>query len=586
MKRKRKLLSILLSLALVVGMIPAFTMTAEASGTKTITGWNADYTSRIEKVTIQSETLPQSGASISVTPGEWITFFVTLKSGFSLTGLELYVSGGQYIDLGEMNYQGNGTWSKTISMPDWDGSSQCQFIFSTSEETVKLDEPVGYWDGDTIKWRAISGAEKYEMSMDQFLEGSSNLLFAAEIYVNADGTVQDKSYAVIVQGMVNKPIKDLITYNASTKFYSFNYRSLVSIYSNGRYNFRLQAFRDPNIKSELFATEKTVTGTQLKDGYQDSMPPIAVVIASALNVRAEPDNNSARIGGVTGGTEVVIEETQGEWSKITYGSGYGWVQSKYLEITNDNSHRISVTNGEAVPSKAKEGETVKLVYLGPKSILLWEKTEFDYWKVVSGNAVLADVKSSSTTFTMPAEDVVIEGVYKNKEDYSTKPNPFVDVYETDEYYDAVLWAYYATPQITNGIDATHFAPKNTVKRCEAVTFLWRAEGCPEPSSYTNPFKDVKSSDYFYKPVLWAVEKGITNGITDTTFAPNDTLTTAHMITFLYRWKTENPGQGWYEKAAGWAGTGYGGKPFGVNTAVNNTTNCPRGYVVMFLQKAK
>ena len=58
-----------------------------------------------------------------------------------------------------------------------------------------------------------------------------------------------------------------------------------------------------------------------------------------------------------------------------------------------------------------------------------------------------------------------------------------------------------------------------------------------------------------------------------------------MITFLYR--TKNPGKdGWYQEAANWAGNGYGGKPFGVNTVVNNSTDCPRGYVVMFLQKAK
>ena len=164
-----------------------------------------------------------------------------------------------------------------------------------------------------------------------------------------------------------------------------------------------------------------------------------------------------------------------------------------------------------------------------------------------------------------------------------KKNPFVDVYENDLYYDAVLWAYYATPQVTNGINADHFGPKNTVKRGEAVTFLWRAMGCPEPASYNNPFKDVKSSDYFYKPVLWAIEKGITKGTTETTFAPNDTLSTAHMITFLYR--TVIPGKdGWYEEAADWACQGFGGNPFGVTVEVNNKTQCPRGYVAEFLYK--
>ena len=99
---------------------------------------------------------------------------------------------------------------------------------------------------------------------------------------------------------------------------------------------------------------------------------------------------------------------------------------------------------------------------------------------------------------------------------------------------------------------------------------------------------MKPDDYFFEPVLWAVEKGITNGTSATTFSPDETLTTAHMITFLYRAgnpKTDET-YGWYETAAAWAGNGYGGLPFGANTVVNNTTDCPRAYVVMFLQKTK
>ena len=164
-------------------------------------------------------------------------------------------------------------------------------------------------------------------------------------------------------------------------------------------------------------------------------------------------------------------------------------------------------------------------------------------------------------------------------------NPFVDIYKTDDYYDAVLWAYYADPQITNGIDTTHFGPKMTVTRGQAVTFLWRAMGCPDPKTTANPFKDVSSGEYYYKPILWAVEKGITKGTSATAFSPSLKLTTAHMITFLYR--TKNTGKdGWYQEAASWAGKNYGGKPFGVNIAVNDSTDCPRCNVVQFLQKAK
>ena len=163
-------------------------------------------------------------------------------------------------------------------------------------------------------------------------------------------------------------------------------------------------------------------------------------------------------------------------------------------------------------------------------------------------------------------------------------NPFIDVNENDSYYDAVIWAYYADPQITNGIDATHFGPGQTVTRGQCVAFLWRAMGCPEPTSSYNPFKDVPSSQYYYKPVLWAIEEGITKGTSATAFSPNATLSTQHIITFLYRAK--NPGQdGWSGDAYYWAADNKG-RPFGVNINVDNNTPCPRGNVVQFLQKVQ
>ena len=85
-----------------------------------------------------------------------------------------------------------------------------------------------------------------------------------------------------------------------------------------------------------------------------------------------------------------------------------------------------------------------------------------------------------------------------------------------------------------GIDAAHFGPDQTCTRGQVVTFLWRAKGCPEPASAKNPFTDVKTTDYFYKAVLWAVENGITNGTSGTTFSPKDPCTRAQVAAFLYR----------------------------------------------------
>ncbi|MBQ4382732.1 MAG: S-layer homology domain-containing protein [Oscillospiraceae bacterium] len=129
--------------------------------------------------------------------------------------------------------------------------------------------------------------------------------------------------------------------------------------------------------------------------------------------------------------------------------------------------------------------------------------------------------------------------------------PFDDVAKKDYFYDAVVWAYNSAPQIAAGVSDTKFAPEGTLTREQALTFIWRAKGCPEPTSTENPFVDVSESDYFYKAVLWAVEKGITKGVDETHFAPKSKCTTAHLITFLYR--CLGIGQdGWNGDAEAWA----------------------------------
>ena len=108
---------------------------------------------------------------------------------------------------------------------------------------------------------------------------------------------------------------------------------------------------------------------------------------------------------------------------------------------------------------------------------------------------------------------------------------FADV-SANTYYNApVIWA--TETGITNGKSETTFAPNDGCTRAQMVTFLWRAAGSPEPKSNNNPFTDVKQGAY-YKAILWAVEKGITKGTTTTTFEPNKTCTRAQIVTFIYR----------------------------------------------------
>ena len=111
-------------------------------------------------------------------------------------------------------------------------------------------------------------------------------------------------------------------------------------------------------------------------------------------------------------------------------------------------------------------------------------------------------------------------------------NPFVDVASGEYYFDPVMWA--VENGITAGTSATTFEPEKECTRAQVVTFLWRAAGKPEPNSTNNPFTDVAAGDYFYKPVLWAVENGITAGMSATTFGPNATCTRGQVVTFLWR----------------------------------------------------
>ena len=173
-------------------------------------------------------------------------------------------------------------------------------------------------------------------------------------------------------------------------------------------------------------------------------------------------------------------------------------------------------------------------------------------------------------------------------------NPFVDVKESDWFYNSVLWA--VENGITSGIDATHFGPNTNCTRAQVVTFLYAAAGRPNVTATEEPFDDVKETDWFYEPVLWAVENGITNGIDATHFGPNKICTRAAVVTFLYAMegKPEITAKSefvdvaetdWFAKPVLWAvenkvTNGIGGGKFGPNS------NCTRAAIVTFLKAAK
>ena len=176
---------------------------------------------------------------------------------------------------------------------------------------------------------------------------------------------------------------------------------------------------------------------------------------------------------------------------------------------------------------------------------------------------------------------------------AVKTSSFVDVKAGDFFFDPVEWA--VEKGITTGTDATHFSPNGNCMRGHVVTFLWRAMGSPEPETSVNPFVDVKESDYFYKAVLWAYEKGITTGIDAIHFAPTGNCNRAQVVTFLWRAMgkpdsnaevtfTDVKTGEFYTTAVAWAvensiTNGMGDGTFGVNGT------CNRAQVVTFLYRA-
>jgi hypothetical protein len=198
------------------------------------------------------------------------------------------------------------------------------------------------------------------------------------------------------------------------------------------------------------------------------------------------------------------------------------------------------------------------------------RIEVDYEDVVTDGAM------TTTTFSYGNSVAFLLGDSNVPE--NSNVGGFTDVEESAYYADAVLWA--VENGVTSGVSTTSFAPSKGVTRAEAVTFLWRAYGKPEPSSTTSPFTDVTDENaYYYKAVLWAAENGITTGISSTLFGLDGTLTFDQILTFLCRAAGgDASGADWSEKAINWAAdNGVSG-----DMIFFATDNCPRSDVVYFL----
>ena len=300
-------------------------------------------------------------------------------------------------------------------------------------------------------------------------------------------------------------------------------------------------------------------------------------IGDTVTVTCTPDENY-RVYSITGVQG--IQDKGGNVYTFTMPEKAVTVNVTFRKIYNPVNLTVETgLGGSATVSheQAKEGDTVTLTAIPEEGYRVAQITGVKF----------TDNGDGTYTFTMPDEAVSIKVLFLRNE------NPFLDVNETHFFYTSVLWA--AENGITSGMTADTFGPLAVCNRAQVVTFLWRAVGSPEPETTEHSFVDVQAGSFYEKPVLWALENGITTGVSPTEFGPNAACNRAQVVTFLWRLMgqrepglTENPFTdvqtgSWYEKSVLWA------LENGITTGATATTfnpvgQCQRAQVVTFLYR--
>ena len=300
----------------------------------------------------------------------------------------------------------------------------------------------------------------------------------------------------------------------------------------------------------------------------------------SINGRALSTGGSATVAIPNSGTTDIVVEigTKTYTLTILHNSGTGGNEGGGGGATSCTL-TFNTNGGSAISKVSKtSGTTVDLTGYTPTR----DGYTFDGWYSNSDLTIkVTSIKLTSNT--------TIYAKWTAKSDMS-----FTDVADKAYYRDAVEWA--VENGITKGTTATTFSPNATCTRAQAVTFLWRAAGSPEPETRAMPFADIPVGSYYYDAVLWAVENDITKGTSDTTFSPNMTCTRAQIVAFLWRSEkspaagTANPfadvkSTAYYADAVLWAAKEDITKGT-TNTTFSPNADCTRAQIVTFLWRCK
>ena len=348
-------------------------------------------------------------------------------------------------------------------------------------------------------------------------------------------------------------------------------------------------------QSEVDAMADAITAAVKALTYKDAdytKVDAAIEKANALNENDYRDFSAvkAAIDAVVRGKNITEQSEVDAMAKaiedainaLVWKSSGGGSSSPSYSVTIPNK----TENGTVTvsPRSAEKGDTVTITAKPDSGYQLDDLTVTDK----NGKELkLTDKGNGKYTFTMPASKVEIKATFVKE----VETSPFSDVSTSAYYYEAVKWAQ--EKGITGGIGNGLFGPNQPCTRAQIVTFLWRAAGSPEPKSMSS-FADVSMDAYYAKAVAWAVENGITTGTGDGKFSPDATCTRAQSVTFLFRAigklvdsKAEFSDvltDSYYANAVAWAVEN------GVTNGIGNglfgpDNSCTRAQIVTFLFRA-
>lgn len=463
-------------------------ITAYSDGSKAaITGTPQESSASIINMYANAINLGTQNVSLTLTADDSNTQNITLAGGYK--GIGKTCAAGNYTVTAPAEQEGS---SYRLIPADGKSFKVAAASDNSAYQGTQLMLMLVSGNGTTIQLNPTSGTTIQSGNDEPLVLDEENGVIIVPAGGSVNGTVWLAGGTVAKDG-TQKVNVESIALNENT----------LTLYTN----------RDPKTAT-LTATVSPDNATNKTVAWTSADEKVATVENGVVTAVG---NGTTTITAQAGDKTAVCTVTVSTRSSSSGGSS----SPSYSVTTPSKTENGSVTVN---PKSASKGSTVTITVKPDSGYQLDDLTVIDK----NGNELkLTDKGNGKYTFTMPASKVEVNATFVKE----VETSPFSDVSTSAYYYEAVKWAQ--EKGITGGIGNGLFGPNQPCTRAQIVTFLWRAAASPEPKTMSS-FSDVSADSYYAKAVAWAVENGITTGTGDGKFSPDATCTRAQSVTFLFR----------------------------------------------------